>query len=98
MQNQKRKNYSIPAMLSDDRKSVTLSDEFVWCYVRYGEKGGFFVREDRLKPEHNVVELEEGFGVLENVQTRMPVKCSLLKIVELIKRKRSNIKEKENEF
>jgi hypothetical protein len=78
----------IPAVLSDDRTSVTLSNGVTWvCVVSFekGTKNGrYFVKAGMQKPFEEVVSLDEKYGVMENMSSHIPIKCKLENLQKLI--------------
>lgn len=78
---------SIPAILSEDRSSIVLSDGSKWVCVEYRGNNSMFVKEGKLKPEQKVVSLGEEFGVMENTVSHIPIKCKLERLKILIEKR-----------
>lgn len=94
---------AIPAVLSDDRTSVTTSVGDTWIHVKRivetvrGKKQDVycFVRDNKVNELDEVVPLKEHLGVMENKLSHVPLKTSLSKLKRLLEVKYK--KEKQNE-
>jgi hypothetical protein len=77
---------SIPALLSEDRTNVTTTDGKVWLYVKHLTKNIFyFTPKEKLKPDQRVFPLEEKLAVMENTATHIPIRCTKINLLKLIK-------------